>query len=131
MAKTGRISCHHCARSTISTPDVARASGWRMFQGLSQTGKELDDVVCPSCSGHEVPIQQVPSWVVECHCEWSSHEDWQPGDTPLLTAYEAMKFSRDHKCEPEFKFISPEGKTYRSWDAEFQQEVQDTTPKRE
>lgn len=131
MAATGRIACKYCHRSTILTEAGARANGWRFYKGPSLTGKMLDDVICPVCTGEAKPEpENIPSWIVECACEWTSHENWQPGDVPILTAYEAEQVARNHRCEPEFRFISPEGKSYRDWDPEFMKELEETTPRK-
>ena len=55
------IRCKHCPSTTSSSPDAARMLGWRLFKGLSQTGKELDDVVCPGCAGTTTTIAS-PRW---------------------------------------------------------------------
>lgn len=131
MATTGRISCHHCPRTTKSSEAGARHLGWRFFKGLSLTGKPLDDVICPVCTGQDAPEpDEIPSWIVECACEWSSYEAWEPGDTPILTAYEAKRVAQTHRCAPEFTFISPSGQRFHEWDKQFRQELEETTPKR-
>lgn len=45
------IACHYCPEITFLTEEGARFEGWRIFKGVSLTGKRLDDVICPNCSG--------------------------------------------------------------------------------
>lgn len=108
-----KIRCKHCPRSTYSSLDVARMEGWRLFNGVSQTGKHLDDVVCPVCAGTNEPPEPRPEgWVVACRtCEWQSNED--PDDPDLfaeLTAKDAKWLAREHRCE-KWMEIRPPGNT--------------------
>lgn len=92
------IRCKHCARSTASSASIARHLGWRMFSGVSLTGKPLEDVVCPWCAGTAPESELVPTWRVRCRtCDWEyDHED---GEGPL-DAKAAKQLARDHQCEP-------------------------------
>lgn len=104
--------------------------GWRFYKGPSQTGKELDIVLCPVHSGEMSEQELPPSWEVRCEvCDWSTIEQWQPGDAPILTAYEARLVADSHVCEPEFSFTDPSGIQMRMGNADFQQELKETTPK--
>lgn len=47
------LSCVHCNAETIRPEAAARYLGWRVFRGTTLTGKQLVDVLCPSCSGRE------------------------------------------------------------------------------
>jgi hypothetical protein len=101
------IRCKHCPSTTRSTNDAARMLGWRMFQGVSQTGKLLDDVVCPSCAG-TARVPDVPeTWSVRCAtCDWSS-EDGDPDDYEAMSAKDAVACGHDHECEPWIELKSP------------------------
>ena len=45
------IECRHCDNVTRSSPDAARAAGWRWYNGTTRGGAALVDVVCPWCAG--------------------------------------------------------------------------------
>lgn len=49
------IECNHCFNITFLTEPGARSIGWRFYNGLSLTGKVLNDVICPECSGRGTP----------------------------------------------------------------------------
>jgi hypothetical protein len=100
------IQCKHCVASTRSSLDVARAAGWRMFTGVSVTGKPLDDVVCPACAGTADPEDAPQGWRVRCNtCDWEYEDD---DDGPLSPA-EARQMAYDHECEPEVRLAPPSG----------------------
>ena len=102
------IRCKHCPSSTGSTLDAARMLGWRMFQGVSQTGKPLDDVVCPTCAGTASEPDAPESWSVRClACDWCSDDDG-PDEEPLLSAKDAYSLGYDHECEPEIELRAPD-----------------------
>lgn len=104
--------------------------GWRFYKGPSQTGKDLDITLCPVHSGRMGDRELPPSWEVRCEvCDWSTIEEREPGDGPILTAYEARLVAAEHKCEPVFSFIDPGGIYMREKNADFQQELKETTPK--
>lgn len=130
MKSARSIRCKHCPRHTMMSEEAARFAGWRFYSGPSLTGKELNDVICPVCTGAVAPVTEVPTWVVECSCDWSSQDDLEPGESPILTAWEAERVSRDHRCEPMFTFITPEGVRYSERNKVFQEQVKETTPKR-
>jgi len=100
------IQCKYCPRSTFSTYDAARMLGWRMFRGVSQTGKPLDDVICPSCAGTRPPAP-AETWAVRCTtCDWSTEDD--PDDyEPVGTAADAVATGRGHECEPLIELKAP------------------------
>ena len=104
------IVCKHCGVTTKRTEQQARAVGWRMFDGVSQTGKPLSDVVCPTCSGAERPPVE-GSWNVQCtSCGWEYLEgldDDTEADELLHTEQEAKDVAKDHDCEPEFRLMPP------------------------
>lgn len=108
------IKCKHCDNWTNLPEAGARNIGWRLFNGLSLTGKPLGDVLCPVCSGRgEDP--KMPTWNIECTtCEWNyiDEEDWQVLKIPINSAEDADKIARDHKCEPWFIFTDPQGTKY-------------------
>jgi hypothetical protein len=112
VAEIGRpkIRCKHCPRSTWSSLDVARVEGWRMYKGVSVTGKEIDDVACPSCAGTAAPPgKPAPSWRARCRtCDWDSDEDAEEAGEGPLTARDAKYLARGHHCEPWIE-ISPPG----------------------
>jgi hypothetical protein len=92
------IRCKHCPRSTYSSVDVARITGWRMFSGTSQTGKPIEDVACPHCAGTAPAPDETPSWSVRCKtCDWEYEDEYDEGP---LTAAEAKQMADDHECEP-------------------------------
>jgi hypothetical protein len=101
------LACKHCNRRTYSSRDVARAEGWRTFQGKSVTGKDLDDVICPICSGTATPVDAGEVWTVGCStCDWVSTED---DDEPILDAPDAMAVATDHRCQPKVYIVDPQG----------------------
>ena len=124
------IKCHHCPRTTSVSEVSARLSGWRFYKGPSLTGKELDDVICPVCTGAIPPQELVPSWNMQCrYCDWSPADERELGDEPILTAYEASIVAAGHRCKPMFLFIDPSGKQYRNNDEEFRFLVKETIPR--
>lgn len=116
------IRCHYCPRFTNVDEAGARFSGWRLFRGLSITGKQLDDAICPSCSGRG-PGADIPTWDIRCrHCRWQFTDFWRAEDPPLLTATEALKFSTRHAIDclsSNFEFMDQDGTWYTRWDEEF------------
>jgi hypothetical protein len=107
-----KIRCKHCPRSTYSSLDVARISGWRLFTGVSLTGKQLDDVVCPACAGTEPPKDEQPSWSVRCRtCDWVYEDDFDEGP---LSAREARQLALDHHCEPWVEIAAPNSDQWMS-----------------
>lgn len=99
-------ACKHCKRfTTRSSDDVARAQGWRWYDGPTVGGGHLVDVVCPVCSGHAEP--EVAEWLVGCRtCDWQ-YEPWDP-DERILTGKQALNVLDGHECEPEL-WIRPSG----------------------
>jgi hypothetical protein len=86
----------------------ARAVGWRMFSGVSVTGKPLDDVVCPRCAGTAQDDQE-PSWRVRCTtCEWQSDDDEDVTEEGPLTAQVAKELAADHRCWPQMEIAPPD-----------------------
>jgi hypothetical protein len=107
------IRCKHCPSTTASSPDAARMLGWRMFKGVSQTGKPLDDVVCPGCAG-TTPITEdkpaSPSWRVRCNtCYWEWEDEFDEGP---LSPKDAKSMAHDHECEPEVEIAPPSGEKW-------------------
>lgn len=102
------LRCKHCTRSTRSDAEVARLAGWRMFKGLSVTGKPIDDVICPICAGTSTPVEAGEVWTVGCKtCDWVSTED---EDEPIEEAADAMAVAIDHRCEPDIYLVDPDGR---------------------
>jgi hypothetical protein len=97
--------CRHCQRSGgLSSIDVLRVQGWRFFTGTSQTGKAIEDVICPWCAGTATAPE--PGWRVRCQtCDWEYEDD--NGEGPL-DVKAAKQLARDHECEPWVE-ISPPG----------------------
>jgi hypothetical protein len=96
---TPNLICKHCGAYTRSTPDVARL-----------TGKPLNDVVCPACSGNGKPEEkQGPGWLVRCNtCDWQSDDDGDdPWDEGPVDAKRAMDLARYHECEKEVEVKPP------------------------
>lgn len=90
--------CGNCSNSTMSSIDAARIAGWRIWDGKSQTGKEMSVRICPVCAGVE-PAKPEPSWRVGCDtCNWEYEDEWEEGP---LTEEAAKEMARDHECEPE------------------------------
>jgi hypothetical protein len=86
---------------------VARASGWRWFQGTTEGGKQLDDVVCPFCAGVKDPLDQ--PWDVMCYtCDWGFMGEFEPGDEIIASAHEAVALGREHRCEPDVWIYDPD-----------------------
>lgn len=113
---------------------AARFLGWRMFSGLSITGKELHDSMCPMCSGRGQNLEdhdwENHSWDIRClTCTWLFSDEWVPGFIPLLTATEAWDYSLvHHDCDPDengmvpesvFQYMNPLGKWFNQGDKEF------------
>jgi hypothetical protein len=98
--------CKHCPRQTLSTDPVAWHLGWRWFNGTTQGGQELQDVLCPGCHRG-----QTSTWNVECRtCWWAfSSDDFEPGAVPLATARDAVPLAREHRCEPDMWIFDPDG----------------------
>jgi hypothetical protein len=109
-------SCKHCPRQTASTDAVAWASGWRWFQGTTQGGNDLDDVLCPCCAGIKSPEEN--PWYVGCYtCDWDfMSDDFEPGDQVLTTAADAVALGRDHQCGPDIWIEDPDHKVRRLGD---------------
>lgn len=123
-------ACKHCPRGTSATFDAARAAGWRIFSGTTQSGKPLEDVVCPICAGTDPDPDRYTDakmiWDVQCYtCDWSFSEDWEPGLDPLHTATEAKSCAQEHRCEPQFVYISPTGQTIDGHTNTFQKILDD------
>lgn len=111
-------ACKHCANTTRSSRDVARIQGWRFFEGTSQTGKPLTDVVCPTCSGRgEKKEESGAEWVVHCRtCDWRSDEG-DPDDEPITDGKHARDIAGDHECEPDVVIRMPGDDRWRTeWD---------------
>lgn len=108
------IRCKHCLNTTRSSRDVARVTGWRMWSGTTEGGKQVDDVVCPTCAG-TTPADDAPkSFQVRCQtCDW----DWiaEDGEEPL-DARSAKDMADDHQCEPDVTIVAPDGTEYRPRD---------------
>ena len=120
----------HCTRKTISSDPVARAEGWRWYDGLTQGGKHLVDVVCPVCAGATEAATD-ERWNVGCTtCSWSHEEDRWEGDEPLLNAKEARSLAFDHQCEPELWIRSPDGTEYRPDDFDHDGKLRKADPDR-
>ena len=83
---------------TRLTEAGARNMGWRFFRGLSQTGKPLDDVICPVCSDRG-PEPDVPSWDIRCRaCGWLYLEQYfgEEPDIPVIDVRDALKALAEH-----------------------------------
>lgn len=99
------MNCRHCTATTTASESDARALGWRWYEGPSQTGKPISDVVCPECAGDFSRTlsryeDDEPGWAVGCRtCGWEYDAEFD-GD-PLRTEREAMNEADDHRCEPE------------------------------
>jgi hypothetical protein len=107
------IRCKHCDQSTRSSLDVARMDGWRLFKGVSLTGKPLNDVVCPRCADTAKPPNPEPTWSVRCNtCDWEWEDEY--GEGPL-GAKEAKRMADDHECDPEMEIQSPDGGWHKPW----------------
>lgn len=50
------IRCCHCPRLTRLSRANARNSGWRFYDGTTEGGKELHDVICNVCTGEVTPL---------------------------------------------------------------------------
>ena len=100
------IRCKHCPATTASNESTARVLGWRLFDGPSQTGKALSDVVCPRCAGTVQPEPEA-FWTVRCNtCHWES--DYDDEDEAPSTAAEAVYLGRGNECEPDVELLAPE-----------------------
>lgn len=97
--------CKHCPRFTRSSDEVARVQGWRWYDGPTQGGGHLSDVVCPVCAGYAEPESE--EWIVGCRtCDWESIAD--DADDRILTGKDAIATTRMHECEPDL-WIRPPG----------------------
>jgi len=125
------IRCYHCHRVTFLSEPGARHIGWRIYQGETVTGRPVDDVACPRCSGRgkDGETWNVYTWDVEClGCGWRFTDTWVNGFTALRTASLALKVTQNHEdCDTVdelltkvFRFIEPEhGTVYSEDDPEF------------
>lgn len=92
-------NCGNCSNSTRSSLDAARIAGWRIWEGKSVTGKDLEVRICPVCVGVEQPEEQ-PSWRVGCDtCNWEWEDEWD--EEGPLNEKQAREMASDHHCEPE------------------------------
>lgn len=98
-----------CGKSTGRTSlDVLRVKGWRIFDGLSQTGKPLSETVCPWCAG--TATEPAPTWRVGCNtCYWEWEDDYDEGP---LSQKEAKRIADDHECEPDTWVREPKADDY-------------------
>jgi hypothetical protein len=106
--------CKHCPRTTQVQDAVARAQGWRWYDGPTLGGGHLSDVVCPYCAGTATEPDPAEEWHVGCRtCDWDSAED---GDR-IINGKDAVSAARFHECEPEV-WIRPPGadRDYTDWD---------------
>ena len=87
-----------CGRSTgMTSTNVLRAQGWRLYDGKSQTGKDISDTICPWCAG--TTDKPAPGWRVGCHtCDWEWEDEYEYGP---LDEKAANRMAMDHECEPE------------------------------
>lgn len=98
--------CKHCGREGKSSESVLRVQGWRLFNGESQTGKPLNDVVCPTCAG--TATEPLPGWRVGCHtCFWEWEDEYDEGP---LSKKDAQSIADDHECEPDTWVAPPREK---------------------
>lgn len=95
------IRCTNCPAHTRSSLDVARALGWRVWDGESVTGKSLTVRICPQCAGGHAGDEKPPpagSWRVGCDtCDWEWEDEYDEGP---LTEKDARRLADDHECEP-------------------------------
>ena len=93
---TKERTCKHCRRSADgSSEQVLRVAGWRIYEGKSQTGKDISDTVCPWCAG--TTDKPAPGWSVGCHtCDWEWEDEF--GEGPL-DEKAAQRMADDHECE--------------------------------
>ncbi len=103
------IRCKHCTSTTMLGETAARVYGWRLFSGVSQTGKAFDDVACPVCAGTAKDPVSAASWSVRCTtCDWSSDEgNVDEDDMEILGAQAAVMLGKDHECEPDIQLRKP------------------------
>lgn len=96
MSRTPR-TCR-CGRSTgMTSISVLRASGWRLYDGKSLTGKDISDTICPWCAG--TTDKPAPGWRVGCYtCDWEWEDEYEEGPLDEKTA---NRMAMDHECEPE------------------------------
>jgi hypothetical protein len=92
------FECQNCTRSTLANEINARASGWRIWQGKTQSGTDAVVRICPVCTG-DVAAAAEQSWQVGCHtCDWEWEDEY--GEGPL-TKKQANEMADDHECERE------------------------------
>ena len=100
--------CTSCGATTNAAVDVARAAGWRIWDGQSVTGKDIQARVCPVCAGgrdgEEPP--KAEAWRVGCRtCDWEFEDEYNEGP---LTEKDARSMASDHECEPDTWVKPPE-----------------------
>lgn len=89
------LTCQSCGHARESTALSARASGWRVYNGESVTGKDLSVVLCDACATGQIPV-----YVAAClTCGASSDEGAKPEDPPFTKA-DAEAWESEHDCEP-------------------------------
>lgn len=109
------IFCQKCERpGAVRTEDEAEArrmlrfAGWRIYDGPSQTGKELHVIYCPVCAGLVAPEDQDDSYDAQCHtCQARMSEDYDPLDDDIITEADARRWANEHECEPDVDIIRP------------------------
>lgn len=114
IARAPVIACKHCAATTRLDRERARAAGWRMYHGPSITGKLLDDVICPACTGEKKPEEVGVTWLVRCNtCDWATGDE---PEEPITSYHVARQQASYHDCEPEIE-LRPPG--HEEWYGEF------------
>lgn len=113
--------------------------GWRIFEGLSLTGKPMEDVMCPvhsGCGSDPGLPTAADSWDVSCmNCYWYFLDEFMPGDPVLLSAADAVAAAKQHIAvcevkhkEPVFEFKDQDDFWYGQNDPVFQTMVQNEEP---
>jgi len=105
-------SCQHCATKATLTIGTARGLGWRIYDGLSVTGKRLSVRLCPACVGAgEVRAGDgVPrGFDAECStCDARMSDDWWDEEPDYgWSEKDAENWISEHECQPDTHIVRP------------------------
>ena len=95
-----RHTCDNCGRTNGSSTEVARAFGWRLWEGVTVGGKHSKVNLCSACVGHKSDSDDAdPGFGVECRaCGWVWEDEHEEGP---LSEKDARQMACDHECEPD------------------------------
>jgi hypothetical protein len=108
------ITCQGCKRTCQRqlSDEMARAVGWRIWDGETLGGKEVSVRLCPVCAGTATPDQEVEllSYAAGCHtcgADMADESREKPGH--VFTQEEAEEWRDYHRCEADTYITKPPG----------------------